>query len=386
MRGGTGDDTYAVSASKDVVTENANEGTDTVQSSVTVTLATNVEHLQLIGAGAISGTGNALPNHLRGNGAANTLNGSGGNDVLQGSGGNDTVTDTSGNNVLDGGDGADSLNGGTGREFVAGGAGNDALKLGGGADIIAFNRGHGADSVAAPTSGAGLGETNDTLTLGGVRYADLRLARSGSDLFVKVAGTADSIKFTGWYSASGDRTMATLQLIVDSTADYNAGSADLLVNRRVVRLNFTSLVNAFDSAYAASPAIGDWAVPVATLSSAFLAGSDTQAVGGGLAYHYGRDGNLGALDFATGSTVLGDANFATSAQSFGTAPAAGGVRLMSAGQLVEETTASAAPILEAPMAGEEGSLQDEGAAALPDEGDARLPLGVQGLVEDWAAG
>jgi hypothetical protein len=59
---------------------------------------------------------------------------------------------------------------------------------------------------------------------------------------------------------------------------------------------------------------------------------------------------------------------------------------MSAGQLVEETTASAARILAAPITGEEGSLQGEGAAALPEEGDAHLPGGVRALVEAWAAG
>ena len=387
MRGGTGDDTYVVNVSTDVVTENASEGTDTVHSSVTLTLAANVEHLALTGTGAINGTGNSLANHLRGNGAANTLNGSGGNDVLQGAAGNDTVTDTSGNNLLDGGDGADSLNGGTGREFIAGGAGNDTLKPGGGADIIAFNRGHGADSVTAPTSGAGIGETNDTLTLGGVRYADLRVARSGSDLFVKVAGTADSLRFAGWYSASGNRTVTTLQLVVDSTVDYNAASTDPLVNRRVVRLNFTSLVNAFNSVYAGNPAVGDWAIPAATLSSALVAGSDTQAIGGALAYHYGRDGNLGALDFAAANAVLSDAGFATAAQTFSASPTTGAIRLLSVGPVAEDSTASNARIAAASMPGVEGSSGwDEAATASPSEGTMRSPRRIQALAESWAAG
>jgi Ca2+-binding RTX toxin-like protein len=385
MRGGTGDDTYVVNVSTDVVTEYAGEGTDTVQTSVTLTLASNVEHLTLTGSGTINGTGNSLANHLRGNSAANTLNGSGGNDVLQGAGGNDTLTDTSGNSVLDGGDGADSLNGGTGREFVAGGAGSDAVKLGGGADIVAFNRGHGADSVSAPASGTGLGESNDTLSLGGIRYADLRLARSGSDLLVKVAGTSDIVKFTGWYSASGNRTVNTLQFVVDSTADYDATSADPLVNRRVVRLNFGSLVGAFDAAYAANPAIGDWAIAAAALSSAFVAGSDTQAVGGALAYHFGRDGSLGALDFAAAAAVLGDAGFATTAQTFDTGSTAGGVRLLSAGAASE----SAAPVARIASAsvgdGEEATslYQAQGASTT---GTMRAPPRIQEIAEIWAAG
>ena len=348
MRGGTGDDTYVVNVSTDVVAENASEGTDTVRSSVTLTLAANVEHLTLTGTSAINGTGNSLANHIRGNGANNTLNGSSGNDVLQGAAGNDTVTDTSGNSVLDGGDGTDSVNGGTGREFVAGGAGTDTLKLGGGADIIAFNRGHGADSVTAPTSGAGLNETNDTVSLGGVRYADLRLARSGNDLFIRIAGTADSLKFTGWYAAAGNRTTTTLQLVVDSTADFAAGSADQLVNRRVVRLSFTALVNAFNAVYAGNPSIGNWAIPAATLASAYVAGSDTQAIGGALAYHYGRDGNLAALDFATAASVIGQVDFAVAAQAFSDSPASGGVRLMGTASEAEEASALAEAWAEGP--------------------------------------
>jgi hypothetical protein len=170
-----------------------------------------------------------------------------------------------------------------------------------------------------------------------VRYAELRLARSGNDLYLKVAGTTDSIRLTGWYAATGNRTVSTLQMIVDSTADYDAASSDALISRRVARLNFQTLVNAFDAAYAANPSIGDWAIPAATLGSAFVAGSDTDAIGGQLAYRYGRDGNLAGLDFATASAVLADANFGTAAQSIGAGPTSGGVRLMRASATAPET-------------------------------------------------
>jgi len=45
MIGGAGNDTYVVDNTGDVVTENASEGTDTVQSSVTYILGANVENL-----------------------------------------------------------------------------------------------------------------------------------------------------------------------------------------------------------------------------------------------------------------------------------------------------------------------------------------------------
>src|SRR5581483_3911435 len=70
LLGGTGDDTYVI-ADSDTITENANEGTDTVRASITWTLGTNLENLVLTGTSAINGTGNALANTITGNGANN---------------------------------------------------------------------------------------------------------------------------------------------------------------------------------------------------------------------------------------------------------------------------------------------------------------------------
>lgn len=100
MTGGNGNDTYVVDNIGDTVVEGIGLGTDNIQSSVTYTLATNVENLTLTGALAINGSGNGLSNVITGNNAANTLNGGIGVDTLFGKAGND---------ILTGGAGADSF-------------------------------------------------------------------------------------------------------------------------------------------------------------------------------------------------------------------------------------------------------------------------------------
>jgi serralysin len=97
--GGTGNDTY-YSNGGDVLTELANEGTDTVMSVTNFTLGTNFENLVLIGYSSVDGMGNAYANRMTGNIKNNVLNGAAGDDTISGDAGTD---------ALYGGSGADAF-------------------------------------------------------------------------------------------------------------------------------------------------------------------------------------------------------------------------------------------------------------------------------------
>lgn len=109
MTGLAGNDTYYVQHPGDVVVEEANEGTDTVRSSVSYSLPANVENLTLNGSKAINGTGNSLVNTLTGNSASNTLSGRAGKDTLRGRSGNDKLVGGPGSDRLQGDAGADTF-------------------------------------------------------------------------------------------------------------------------------------------------------------------------------------------------------------------------------------------------------------------------------------
>jgi Ca2+-binding RTX toxin-like protein len=169
--GGLGNDTYIVDNTKDVVTEALNEGTDTVQSSITYTLGANVENLVLTGTSAINGTGNTLSNVLTGNSGANVLTGGSGNDTLNGGAGNDT---------LDGGSGVDTLDGGLGNDTLKGGVGND---------LYLFGRGYGQDTISDYDTTTG---NSDKVKFGGgLNPLDLIFVQNGNDLKAQIYNSSD---------------------------------------------------------------------------------------------------------------------------------------------------------------------------------------------------
>jgi len=178
MVGGQGNDTYVVDAAGDVVVEAANAGDDLVRASISYTLGNNVERLTLTSSANLNGTGNGLDNTLIGNSGNNRLDGGAGNDVLFGGEGND---------VLIGGTGNDRLDGGTDNDQLAGRQGSDTY---------VYAQGYGNDLI---DNSGGAANDVDTLQLVGLNSNQVRFARVGNDLQMRVLATAETLTVSGFY-------------------------------------------------------------------------------------------------------------------------------------------------------------------------------------------
>jgi Ca2+-binding RTX toxin-like protein len=263
--GGLGNDIYQVDSTTDIITENASAGTDTIQSSVTFTLAAfpNIENLTLTGSSAINGTGNAANNTLTGNTANNTLNGGDGNDTLNGGAGNDSLIGGNGNdfayyysstasvtvnlatgtasdglggtdtlsqieNVQGSNTAGDNLTGNTGVNFLygyggadiqTGGGGNDLLYLGSDTvtDTVNYASGDGVDTVYNFVRGVG----GDILKVTGITAIDVQV--SGTNTLFKVG---DGVTGNSGFG-SGTLLLTTLST---TTATTGFVAADVNVN------------------------------------------------------------------------------------------------------------------------------------------------------------
>jgi serralysin len=147
MVGGAGNDLYAVDQAGDLVLEAAGAGSDTVRTSVGMTLGANLENLM-----AAPGLQSGLT--LIGNVLANKVTGGASHDLISGDAGNDSLMGLDGN---------DSLAGGAGDDTLAGGRGNDRITGDAGQDWFLFDTGLSASSNVDRI--VGLSAADDTILL-----------------------------------------------------------------------------------------------------------------------------------------------------------------------------------------------------------------------------
>ena len=221
--------------------------------------------------------------------------GSEGDDVIDALAGDDYVETGSGNDIVRGGPGADELEswGGGGKlldagpgddyvydeggALVIGGAGDDWIEHYDDSSVIAFNPGDGNDTVYA--AGA------MTLSIGGgVQPGDLSLAQDGADLLLDVAG-AGSIRLTRqWEDDPTAWPEITLQLF---------GSVHLYD---------------FGAVIGTSGPLGD------TLEANKISDSESEGLGGAIAWQYATTGSIGSLSDEQLGSVLADPGFGSAPQ------------------------------------------------------------------------
>lgn len=227
MHGGLGNDTFTIDNASDQVIELANEGIDTMKSSVVdLTLADHIEKgtvLDLLGVGADLGiTGNDLANTLTGNRGANMLAGGEGKDVLNGKDGNDILAGDAGDDKLNGGNGDDVLSGGAGIDFLTGGAGSDTLTGGSEADQFKFDKLMLADGLLATDTIAdfsGLFGDGDRISLSAIDANGNTLDGNQKFAFIGMgafSGTAGQLR----YEQSGGDTWLSGDINGDMLADF----------------------------------------------------------------------------------------------------------------------------------------------------------------------
>ena len=235
--GGAGNDTYTVDNVGDVTTELASEGTDLVNSSISWTLAANVENLTLTGLRrrqrhrqrcrechhgqqrAPTCCPAARERHADRRGRCQRLRRRGGNDTLN-------VTST-------------------------------------GIDRIAMARGHGSDTVIGSGTAA-----NDVLEVSnGITKAAMGLLKSGNDLVLDL-GSGESVTLRNWYA--GVRNVGTLKIIGD--AAWVPGQTG--TPTAVETLNLVTLATQFDAARTADPLLTRWPLTSASPTMAQASISD----------------------------------------------------------------------------------------------------------------
>ena len=74
------------------------------------------------------------------------------------------------------------------------------------------------------------------------------------------------------------------------------------------------MVTAFDQALTATPALTNWALSNALLDF-YLGGSNTAAIGGDLAYQYGKTGSLSNIGLTAAQNALGNSQFGQANQA-----------------------------------------------------------------------
>ena len=242
LQGGADNDTYFVDDAGDAVTENANEGDDTVNASISYTLTANVENLTLTGTDNINGTGNALANTIIGNSGDNILDGGAGDgvaDTLQGGAGNDIYVVDSTLDTIDelnnGGAGTDEVQSSVSYSLAAANVLGDVenLTLTGSGNID--GTGNALANLITGNSGANIldGGAGDAAidSLRGGAGNDVYVVDNTDDFVDESTGAGiDTVRSSVTYSLAGAQVLGAVENLTLTGAGNIDGTGNALDN------------------------------------------------------------------------------------------------------------------------------------------------------------
>ena len=276
LTSGAGNDIYVVDNTGDVVNETGGDGTDTVLSSVSFSLADpvraigSIENLMLTGTSNINATGNALNNELICNSGANVLIGGAGADRLEGGGGTDTASyaasaagvavslatgigfggDAEGDRLFN----IENLTGSNFGDTLEGTAGNNRLVGGLGIDTVSYANATSGTNDQGVTVNLSVTKAQNTVRAGtdtlsgfenliGSQFNDTLRGTSGNNT---ITGLAGNDTLTG---GGGNDTFVFLagfgnDTITDFTTGPNLGSHDLIAFDHTIFADFDAVVAA----------------------------------------------------------------------------------------------------------------------------------------------
>lgn len=109
---------------------------------------------------------------------------------------------------------------------------------------------------------------------------------------ILVVCQGDQIERNNWYAKSADyRSIATLQMIQQGSADFEPDSANLLLDCKLERFDFVGMVDQFDTVRSTDSSLTAWPLSRA-LAASCLGCSDADSLSGDLADDPCRDGAL----------------------------------------------------------------------------------------------
>ena len=236
--GGAGNDTYIVNGNsyQTIITENLNEGIDTVQyspdNSVNVLfLGDNLENITALGVSDVEIQGNQFNNILTGNSGNNTLFGFGGNDILNGGGSVDQL-------IGDTGDDTYIVDGTTDTIYEYIGGGTDTIQSSATFSIASLTNIENL-TLTGTTAINGTGNIGSNILTGNTANNSLS-GDAGNDILTgaggkdTLAGGAGIDKFS--YKTLTDSLLASFDVITD----FNATTGNDLFLVTTARAGFTN--------------------------------------------------------------------------------------------------------------------------------------------------